>query len=112
MAKQKLMTKELERQFPKLYSTEKVKAKDKKVIAKFFSPSSNYTWYAVEYDPKIMQFFGLVDGHELEWGYFSLEDFEEINAKFYANQSRVWIERDMYFGTPLVSEVRELQGRL
>ena len=46
-----LMTKELAKQFPKLYSGEKVPEGDRVVIAKFFHPLSHQTWYATEYDP-------------------------------------------------------------
>ncbi len=33
------------------------------VQAKFFTPWTNWTWYAVEFDGEDL-FFGLVDGHE------------------------------------------------
>jgi len=112
MAKQKLMTKAIEKQLPALYATDKIPLKDKKVIVKFFCPTSNWTWYAFEYNPADKMFYGIVDGHELEQGYFSLREFEDLNVQFYAGRSRVWIERDYYFGTPIVGEIRELQGRL
>ena len=64
----KLMTADLRTQLPQLYSQEEVD--DPKAIAKFFTPDSNWTWYATEFDGKDT-FFGLVDGFEKELGYFS-----------------------------------------
>lgn len=98
----KLLTKELERKLPKLYATEEVPTEEKKVIIKFFTPFSNWTWYGVEYDPQTRTFFGLVIGHEREWGYFSLEEFEQINR-----QSPIpKIERDLYFSPTKVKDLR------
>ena len=56
-----LMTKELAKQFPKLYSNEQVPEGDRVVIAKFFHPMSHQTWYATEYDPEEQIFYGYVD---------------------------------------------------
>jgi len=38
-----LMTKELEKQFPPLYSTEQLSPEKVKIIAKYFHPCSNWT---------------------------------------------------------------------
>ena len=90
----KLLTKELEKKLPKLYATENVKPEDKVVVVKFFHPFSSWTWYAVEYDPIEQLFFGLMDGFEREWGYFSLSELQSNN-----------IERDMYFDPKKISEL-------
>ena len=89
----KLMTKELEKLFPPLYSTEEKDPKDIKIIAKFFTPWSNWTWYATEYDPQKRIFFGYVRGLENEFGYFSLDELESVKGPF-----GLTIERDLYFG--------------
>lgn len=89
----KLMTKELEQMFPPLYSTEKKKPEEVKVIAKFFDPCSSWTWYATEYDPKQRIFFGLVKGVETELGYFSLDELASVRGKL-----GLGIERDLSFG--------------
>lgn len=71
----KLLPKALEAKFPKLYSQENVS--DPQVVAKFFSPYSNWTWYATEgerTEDGDFRFFGLVDGFEKELGYFSLNE--------------------------------------
>ena len=45
----KLLTKEIKRRLPALYSQEN--EKDPMVICKFFDPSSSWTWYAIEGSP-------------------------------------------------------------
>jgi len=77
---------------------------EKTVIAKFFTPDSNWTWYAVEFDGEDL-FFGLVDGFEKEWGYFSLQELTETTGPL-----GLHIERDMYFGNPKIKDVRELRA--
>ena len=59
-----LLPKELEKLFPPLYATEGKDPKDIKIITKFFAPWSNWTWYAIEYDPhnKIRRNQALKDG--------------------------------------------------
>ena len=93
----KLLTKELENKLPKLYETEG--QKDKVVQAKFFSPFSSWTWYAIEYDQEKELFFGVVDGDFFEFGYFSLSELENNE-----------IERDIYFEPKLLSEI-QFQGQ-
>jgi hypothetical protein len=71
-----LLTKELAALLPALYATDGKADGDRKVPVKFFSPYSNWTWYALEYDPSERTFFGLVVGAETELGYFSLDELE------------------------------------
>jgi len=47
-------------------------------------------------------FFGLVDLHEREFGYFSLNELEAIRLPF-----GLKIERDLHFSKTLVKEVWE-----
>jgi len=100
----KLMTKELEEKFPRLYSTENKKPKEIRIIAKYFHPLSNWAWYATEYDPVRRIFFGLVKGFEEEMGNFSLDEMEEIK-----DPSGLGIERDLYFGEHTLAEVMKNQ---
>lgn len=95
----KLLTKELEKQFPKLYEGEEVPTSEKVVIAKFFTPWAGWTWYAVEFDGEDL-FYGLVDGHEKEWGYFSLKELESVTGP-----AGLKIERDRYFGQPKIKDI-------
>lgn len=78
---QKMLTKELLKKLPPFYATEKTPIADKKLVVKFFTPWSNWTWYGVEYDPDERTFFGFVVGHEKEWGYFSLDELESCNVE-------------------------------
>jgi len=90
-----LMTKEIERKIPALYSTEDIPAEDKEIAVKFFCPWSNWTWYAVEGEKEEdgdWLFFGLVEGFEKEWGYWKLSDLTEIKGPF-----GLKIERDRHF---------------
>ena len=96
----KLLTKEIKK-LPPLCATEKIDAPDKVIRVKFFTPWTDWIWYGVEYDPKEKRFFGLVYGHEKEWGYFSLDELEEIRGP-----AGLRIERDLYFKPKRVSELR------
>lgn len=90
----KLLTEELRRRLPALYSTEN--DRDPIAQAKFFTPWSNWTWYATEFDGED-SFFGLVDGLDRELGYFSLAELESIQGP-----AGLTIERDLHFKpTPL-----------
>jgi hypothetical protein len=90
----KLLTEELRRRLPALYSTEA--DRDPVAQAKFFTPWSNWTWYVTEFDGEDT-FFGLVDGLERELGYFSLSELESI-----LGPAGLGIERDLHFKpTPL-----------
>jgi hypothetical protein len=95
----KLLTKEILKKLPKLYSTEKVK--DPVVQVKFFTPWAGWTWYATEYNPDKRVFFGLVVGHETELGYFSLDELEEVRGP-----AGLKIERDLYFTPCPLSECK------
>jgi hypothetical protein len=72
----KLLPDELKATLPTLYSTEKII--DPEVKIKFFTPDSNWTWYVLEGQEEDgdFRFFGLVDGHEKELGYFVLSELE------------------------------------
>ena len=105
----KLLTEAIKRRLPPLYSQEHTP--DPIVRVKFFTPDSSWTWFATEYDPEERRFFGLVDGQEQEWGYFSLDELEEARGPL-----GLPIERDMYFGEKPMSEAttwrpREERGR-
>jgi len=63
-----LVTKEVISKIPKLYEQEDVGLGAIAYVT-FFTPWSNWTWYATEFDGKDI-FFGLVDGFCKELGYF------------------------------------------
>lgn len=86
---------------PPLYSGEE---KGMKAFAqvKFFTPDSNWTWYASEFDGEDI-FFGLVSGLEVELGYFSLKELEEARGPL-----RLPIERDLHFEPKTLKELEEM----
>lgn len=89
-----LLTKADRKALPPLYSNEKVA--DPLAVVKFFDPTGSWTWYATEFDGDDT-FFGLVDGHDKELGYFTLSELASVKGRF-----GLGIERDRHFKpTPL-----------
>ena len=97
-----LLTKSIRGKLPPLYSQEEVK--DPIVHVKFFTPWSNWTWYATEFDGKDT-FFGWVVGFEKEFGYFSLSEMQAVRGPV-----GLKIERDMYFKPKPLSQVMANYG--
>ena len=84
-----LLTKELRKQLPPLYSMEN--EPDPRLVCKFFYPDFHWTWYGIEFDGDDL-FFGLVDGDERELGYFRLSELTSNRGK-----DGMPIERDRWF---------------
>jgi len=97
----KLVTDEIREVVPKLYSQEE-KGDEAVSYVKFFTPWSNWTWYATEFDGE-NTFSGLVVGLETELGYFSLKELSEVTGP-----CGLKIERDLYFTPKPLSELRKL----
>jgi hypothetical protein len=95
-----LLPNELRDILPALYATEETPSREKTAVCKFFTPDAGWTWYALEFDPVEGLFFGIVDGLEAEWGYFSLEELESIRGPL-----RLPVERDLYFKPTPVAEL-------
>ena len=93
-----LLTDEIKKALPKLYSTEEIPVDNKEIICKFFNPLGSQTWEIVEgsEDPVSSDwlFFGLCDlgFGSPEWGYVSLSELESVKLPF-----GMGIERDIYF---------------
>jgi hypothetical protein len=71
--------------------------------SKFFVPWGAGTWYVTEgqeEDGDVM-FFGLVDLHEKELGYFVLSELMSVRGP-----AGLTIERDLHFGEHTLSEFR------
>jgi hypothetical protein len=94
----KLLTKDIEKKLVKQLDTHE---EDPVVQVKFFL--DNWTWYAYEYNPQTRTFFGLVNGLELEMGYFSLDELESVTGQFGLS-----VERDLYFTPEPVSQIWNL----
>ena len=101
-----LLTQELRKKLPALGATEKID--DPTIQAKFFTPDSNWTWFATEFDQKDT-FFGAVSGFEFELGYFSLSELQQTRGPL-----GLPIERDLHFTPTPLSKIRkeyERRGR-
>ena len=93
-----LLTKEVLAKLPKLYTQEE-KGLNAVAVVKFFTPDSNWTWYATEFDGEDL-FFGLVDGFEKELGYFRLSELQSVKGAL-----GLPIERDMFFKPKPLNEL-------
>jgi hypothetical protein len=101
-----LLTDAIRNALPALYATEQTPLAEKQILCKFFDPCSAWTWYAVEggEDEGEFLFWGLVRGHEDEWGYFSLAELESLRGRV-----GLPIERDRYFTPCAVGELPDAE---
>lgn len=97
----KLLTKEIMKKLPKLYATENIPLNEKDVVCKFFNPCGAGTWYVIEgqQEEEDFIFFGLVDLHEKEFGYFSLNELQSVKLPF-----GLTIERDIHFTSKKITQ--------
>jgi len=89
----KLLTPEIIRALPSLYTTEAVRLQDKIVICKFFIPWTNWTWFVFEGEKQTdgdYLFFGMVHGFEKECGNFLLSELIAVRGP-----AGLRIERDL-----------------
>jgi len=100
----KLLTKEIIDKLPAVGTQDGKDPKTVPIVVKFFHCMSNYTWYATEgsrTESGDWEFFGLVRGHETEFGYFTLSELESVKVH------GLGIERDMHFGEHMLAEAME-----
>ena len=90
----KLLTKALEKKLPAIHSA------TNKAYVKWFTPWTNWTWFLMEYNPETGECFGYVEGLEKEFGYFTLNQVQEVRGKF-----GLPVERDLLFETTDVEEL-------
>ena len=103
----KLMTKELGDTIPAIGATDNVADYDAVLApAKLFSPYNGWTWYITEWDLETGLCFGLVEGFELELGYFDLTELAE--ATVFGSVPAV--ERDLYWQPVTIGEIRRQSG--
>ena len=87
----KLLTRELLKKLPPIGHSIKTK-EEPQAIVKWFTPDSNWTWYVAEYNPEDGMCWGLVDGFEKEFGYFTIDEIQKLKGPL-----KLPIERDMWF---------------
>ena len=92
----KLLTKEILKNLPPLYSQEDKPAEEVQIPLKLFNPCGAGTWYATEFDPEERMFFGYAVIHAGcgELGNFSLDELESVRLPF-----GLKIERDRHWDT-------------
>ena len=95
-----LLPNSIAKRLPPLYSQEE-QGENAIAAVKFFTPWTSWTWYASEYDPEKRLCFGVVVGHEREFGYFCLDELEEIRGP-----GGLTIERDLYWKPRPLKECR------
>ena len=76
----RLLPRDIADKLPPLYATE---GQGMKAIAqvKFFTPDSNWTWYAVEFDGE-ETFFGLIIGTNESWAISLLQSSSPLGARW------------------------------
>tara|TARA_Y100000310_G_scaffold328840_1_gene397639 strand:- start:459 stop:767 length:309 start_codon:yes stop_codon:yes gene_type:complete len=71
------------------------------VVAKFFNPCGDWTWYLMNLDPDDMDYaWGIVDGFAMEIGSFSISELESVKGPL-----GIGIERDMHFKPVSAKEI-------
>ena len=96
-----LMTKEITKKAQKQFPRGSDMAQN--VVAKFFDPCGSFTWYLMNQDPDDPNYlWGIVKGHEVETGSFSLSEL--LNHK---GPLGIGIERDLWFDPKPASEILE-----
>ncbi len=98
----KLMTKAIENTLAKypLYSQDG-KGGNAVALCKFFL--QGYTWYVLEGEKKgdDYLFFGIVNGVEKEYGYFTLSQLQQVRGRW-----GLKVERDLYFKPTRVKDIK------
>jgi|TARA_Y100000034_G_scaffold65417_1_gene79080 hypothetical protein len=95
----KLLTKEITEKAQKQYD----KGSDldgQDIVAKFFDPMGSWTWYLMNLAEDGDYAWGIVDGHAVEMGSFSINELERVKLKL-----GLGIERDIYFKPVPASEL-------
>lgn len=87
---------------PQLYETEEQSSEEKIVKIKFYDFVGTWEWFVIEaqIEEKDILFFGYVNGHYPELGYFRLSEFEEVNESFPR------IQLDLMFEEKTLSKVK------
>lgn len=98
-----LLDQESREKLPPLYANEELGLMALAIV-KFFTPDSNWTWYASEFDGED-RFFGLVAGFDVELGYFLLSELQSARDPL-----GLAIERDLHFKPLTLKELTEMHS--
>ena len=103
----KLLTKEIVEKAQKQYKKSS-DLESQKVIAKFFHPTADWTWYLMNLGKDKDYAWGIVKGHEVEIGSFSINELESLQLPL-----GLGIERDKAWKPIVAKEVYDglLEGK-
>lgn len=96
-----LITEEIKKALPKLYSQEDVE--DPIAHVKFFDPCGSFTWFILEYDGEDI-LFAFVRSHlcpQGELGYVSVKELQSVRNRF-----GLGMERDIHWEPRPLSQCR------
>jgi len=102
---------------PNIYSQDQ-KGDEAIAYVKLFCPQNGWRWYITEYDPKTGRAFGLVQGCEVELGYFAIrtvdkendwegEDMQSQNDNWKGKYPYPPFERDKSFKPTSLNQIRK-----
>ena len=79
-----------------------------KVVAKFFDPMGSWTWYLMNLGEDKDYAWGIVKGHDVELGSFSINELKSLRLPFGLS-----IERDRFFKPIKAKELYDglIQGK-
>lgn len=97
----KMMTEELKKQLPPLYS--QVEIEDPEILVHYFNPYGRGDWFVIEFDADD-RFFGYCCISFCELGCFSLKELEETYVNL--GELELPLERDLDWQPKRLSEVR------
>ena len=101
----KLLTKDITEKATKQYSQGQDLAQN--VVAKFFNPCGDWTWYLMNIDPDDKDYaWGIVDGFAVEEGSFSISELESARGSL-----GLGIERDIHFEPKPAKEILDSLSR-
>ena len=101
-----LLTNEIKDKAKKQYK--KGSSLNQDIIAKFFDPTGSWTWYLMNIADDEDYAWGIVKGHDVEMGSFSISELKSIRLPFGLS-----IERDKFFKPIKAKELYDglIQGK-
>ena len=94
------MTKAIQEQAEKQY--DEGSDMEQKVVAKYFDPMGSWKWFLMNKKKDDSYCWGIVKGHEVEMGSFSLDELKSMQPR---------IQRDLYFEPTPANEVWDVLQR-
>ena len=95
----KLLTKEIQKKAESQFN--KAGDMNQKIVAKFFNPLGNWSWYLMNKDPESGYCWGIVDGFAVEMGSFLIEELQDIELPM-----GLGIERDKFFKPTAFKDIK------